>query len=95
MKIDRYFVRDVARDAGSRSVVRAIVDVCGALGHSVVAEGVEDAATHEAVDRAGRGRGAGLPVRVRVHRPVELRRVSVALRLYVSARKPGLAGARR
>ena len=53
VKIDRYFVRDVVDDLGSRSVVRAIVDVCGTLGHSVVAEGVEDEATREAVAELG------------------------------------------
>ncbi len=53
VKIDRYFVRDVVVDRGSQSIVRAIVDVCGTLGHEVVAEGVEDEATREAVAALG------------------------------------------
>lgn len=53
VKIDRYFVRDVVDDLGSRSVVRAIVNVCATLGHAVVAEGVEDEATRAAVAELG------------------------------------------
>ena len=53
IKIDRSFVTNVASDAGAAAIVRAIVDLAGALGMDTTAEGVEDA------DQLARLRGQG------------------------------------
>ncbi len=42
VKLDGRFVRDVAVDAGSTALVKALVDLVHAVGRSVLAEGVED-----------------------------------------------------
>jgi diguanylate cyclase (GGDEF)-like protein len=42
IKIDRSFVTNVADDAGAAAIVRAIVDLAGALHMETTAEGVED-----------------------------------------------------
>ncbi len=46
IKIDQSFVRDLATNPDSGSIVRAILDVARSLGKSVVAEGVETPAQH-------------------------------------------------
>jgi len=43
VKVDRMFVDEVARDAGSRAIAAAVVRVAGGFGAPVVAEGVERA----------------------------------------------------
>jgi diguanylate cyclase (GGDEF)-like protein/PAS domain S-box-containing protein len=41
VKIDRSFIKDLAGDTTERAIVASIIDLCHALGISVVAEGVE------------------------------------------------------
>ena len=41
LKVDQSFVRDLAQNEGSRSIVQAIIALAHALGKTVVAEGVE------------------------------------------------------
>lgn len=47
IKIDRSFVAQMNKDQGSASIVRATIDLGHSLGLEVVAEGVEDAETHD------------------------------------------------
>jgi EAL domain-containing protein (putative c-di-GMP-specific phosphodiesterase class I) len=53
LKIDREFVRDALADAGSRHVVKAVVDLARGFGQKTVAEGVEDRATLQLLGRLG------------------------------------------
>jgi diguanylate cyclase len=53
IKIDRSFVAQLASDAGSAAIVRATIELGGSLGLDVVAEGVEDIATWQMLNRLG------------------------------------------
>ena len=53
IKIDRTFVGQLATDSGSAAIVRATIELGGSLGLDVVAEGVEDAATWQMLNRLG------------------------------------------
>lgn len=45
LKIDRSFVMNIREDAADRHIVHTIIELAHRLGHEVVAEGIEDAAT--------------------------------------------------
>ena len=45
VKLDRHFIASVTSDGRAATVVRAVIDLTHELGITVVAEGVEDAAT--------------------------------------------------
>jgi EAL domain-containing protein (putative c-di-GMP-specific phosphodiesterase class I) len=53
IKIDRSFVGQMSGEAGSAAIVRATIELGGSLGLDVVAEGVEDQRTWEALERMG------------------------------------------
>ena len=68
LKIDRSFVTNVAADASSAAIVRAIVDLAGALHMEITAEGVED------IEQLGclRGQGCDSIQGFLLSRPVEI-----------------------
>jgi len=53
LKIDREYIKDLAFDAASEHVVKAVVQLADGFGLQTVAEGVEDAATLERVGALG------------------------------------------
>ncbi|MDE2363731.1 MAG: EAL domain-containing protein [Hyphomicrobiales bacterium] len=55
LKIDRSFVADVARDAGSAAIVSATVELARAFHVEITAEGVETPAQYDALRAAGVG----------------------------------------
>ncbi len=59
IKVDRCFIAAVAHDREMAAIVRAVADLAKALKVPVVAEGIEDAATHTAVLGLGCEQGQG------------------------------------
>ncbi len=59
LKIDKSFVREMAVNDNDAVIVRTIIDLGHNLGLTVVAEGVEDAATTELLTRLGCDEGQG------------------------------------
>jgi EAL domain-containing protein (putative c-di-GMP-specific phosphodiesterase class I) len=53
VKIDRSFVLGMAASADDAAIVRSVIDLAGALGLRVVAEGVEDERTWRLLAEAG------------------------------------------
>ena len=53
LKIDRCFVQRLGEDSRDRAIVRSVVDLAEGLGMRVVAEGVEDRATWQALVELG------------------------------------------
>ncbi len=53
IKIDKSFVKNLLHDKADYNVVRSIIDLAHAFGHTVVAEGVEDEKTWEALKNLG------------------------------------------
>jgi diguanylate cyclase (GGDEF)-like protein len=58
-KIDRSFVGQMDKDAGSAAIVRATIELGGSLGLDTVAEGVEDERTWQALKRMGCSQAQG------------------------------------
>ena len=59
IKIDRSFVSEMVTERESEAIVRAVTTLAQALHVPVTAEGIEDAATHQAAARRGCGFGQG------------------------------------
>lgn len=59
LKIDKSFILELTASARSRAIVRAIVRMAESLGLSVVAEGVEDAASLHLLREMGTGQAQG------------------------------------
>jgi EAL domain-containing protein (putative c-di-GMP-specific phosphodiesterase class I) len=59
VKVDRSFVRNLIADKRDRAIVRATVDLAHSLGLTVVAEGVEDAASLHLLTEMGSDRAQG------------------------------------
>jgi len=59
IKIDRSFVASIDKSRQSAAIVRAVTTMAQALDVPVVAEGIEDAATHEALLQMGCASGQG------------------------------------
>ncbi|MCG5435470.1 EAL domain-containing protein, partial [Micromonospora foliorum] len=53
VKVDRSFVLGMAEDADDAAIVRSMIELAGALGLRVVAEGVEDERTWRMLHAAG------------------------------------------
>lgn len=53
LKVDMSFVQGMAGDARDRAIVRSVVDLAHSLGLEVVAEGIEDRETWEALSAMG------------------------------------------
>jgi diguanylate cyclase (GGDEF)-like protein len=53
VKIDKSFVMSMSEDEGDRAIVRSTIELARNLGHTVVAEGVEDRATWEQLAALG------------------------------------------
>ena len=59
VKIDRSFVSGLGHDDGDRAIVAAVVSMAGALGLSVLAEGIETVAQLDELKALGCSRGQG------------------------------------
>jgi len=59
LKIDKSFILELTSSSRSRAIVRAIVRMAESLGLSVVAEGVEDAASLDLLREMGTGQAQG------------------------------------
>ena len=53
LKIDRSFIMHMKDDAANRNIVQTIIELAHRLGHEVVAEGIEDAATAQLLTEFG------------------------------------------
>ena len=62
LKIDRSFVGNMATDPADAMIVRSTIDLARNLGLRVVAEGIEDAATYEALKGLGCALGQGFHI---------------------------------
>jgi diguanylate cyclase (GGDEF)-like protein len=62
LKIDRSFVLAMGRDRFDREIVHVVVDLARRLGMRIVAEGIEDLATWQALGELGCGVGQGFGI---------------------------------
>ena len=53
LKLDRSFVSELGADTAADAIIAAVIEMARALGHEVVAEGVETVAQHEILRRLG------------------------------------------
>ena len=53
VKIDKSFVMSMSIDEGDRAIVRSTIELARNLGHTVVAEGVEDRVTWDQLSALG------------------------------------------
>ncbi|TAM47556.1 MAG: EAL domain-containing protein [Gammaproteobacteria bacterium] len=53
LKIDKSFVMDMAHDENDAAIVRSTIDLAHNLGYRVIAEGIENAATHHMLAELG------------------------------------------
>ena len=83
LKIDRSFVSNLTEDRDA-AVVRSAVELAHSLGLGVVAEGVEDAATYEALRRLGCDFVQGY----HIARPVPAGEVTAAIVAWNGAAEP-------
>jgi EAL domain-containing protein (putative c-di-GMP-specific phosphodiesterase class I) len=75
LKVDRSFVSNISSDDHDFIIVRSTIDLALALGLRVVAEGIEDASTEEALRALGRVIGQGH----HLGRPVAASEITVLL----------------
>jgi EAL domain-containing protein (putative c-di-GMP-specific phosphodiesterase class I) len=59
VKIDRAFVKNICADKGDQAIVKAIIELAGVMGHTVVAEGIEDLPTWSRLAALGCDLGQG------------------------------------
>ncbi len=62
LKVDRLFVREMGADGGDATIVRSVVALGHDLGLEIVAEGIEDVATWQMLERMGCDLGQGFHV---------------------------------
>ena len=87
LKIDRSFVSNLIEESRDAAVVHSAVELAHSLGLGVVAEGVEDAATYEALRRLGCDFVQGY----HVAKPVPATDVAAAIVAWNSAAEPAVA----
>ncbi len=83
LKIDRSFVSGLTTDSRDAAVVRSAVELAHTLGLEVVAEGVEDAETYEALREIGCELAQGF----HISRPVPTRELTAAARAWAAGRR--------
>ncbi|HET9731463.1 MAG TPA: sensor domain-containing phosphodiesterase, partial [Acidimicrobiales bacterium] len=59
VKVDRAFVKNICADKGDQAIVRSIIELAGVMGHTVVAEGIEDLQTWSRLASLGCDLGQG------------------------------------
>jgi len=81
LKIDRSFVRELCEEADDRAIVRSTVGLGHDLGLTIVAEGIEDAATWDLLEQIGCDIGQGY----HIGRPVSATELIQSFRPLIAA----------